>query len=57
MELRDGAPISERHAHGQVATEVVAAIPATSKAVMATAGFREGIASFLQRRQARFTGR
>jgi hypothetical protein len=27
------------------------------EAVMATADFREGIASFLERRQARFTGR
>src|SRR6185436_11718969 len=33
------------------------AIPAMSKAVMATADFQEGIASFIERRPARFTGR
>ncbi len=35
----------------------IAAIPAMSAAVMATADFREGIASFMERRPARFTGR
>lgn len=35
----------------------IAAIPAMSNAVMATADFKEGIASFLERRPARFTGR
>jgi enoyl-CoA hydratase/carnithine racemase len=35
----------------------IAAIPAMSKAVMATADFQEGIASFLERRPARFEGR
>jgi enoyl-CoA hydratase len=35
----------------------VAAIPAMSKAVMATADFQEGIASFIERRPAQFTGR
>lgn len=35
----------------------VAAIPAMAAAVQATADFREGIASFVERRPARFTGR
>jgi len=35
----------------------IAAIPAMSRAVMATADFAEGIASFVERRPARFTGR
>jgi enoyl-CoA hydratase len=34
----------------------IAAIPAMSAAVQATADFGEGIASFIERRQARFTG-
>ena len=35
----------------------IAAIGAMSSAVLATADFQEGIASFVERRPARFTGR
>jgi enoyl-CoA hydratase len=41
--------------HGEPAA--IAAIPALSKAIQATADFQEGIASFIERREAQFTGR
>ena len=49
-------------ANAQLALDIderaaIAAIPAMSAAVQATADFQEGIASFLERRPARFTGR
>lgn len=63
-EVLQCAPIALRHtiANARLALDVdepaaVAAVPAMSEAVMATADFHEGIASFLERRPARFTGR
>lgn len=63
-EVLQCAPIALQHtiANARLALDVdepaaVAAVPAMSEAVMATADFDEGIASFLERRPARFTGR
>ena len=63
-ELLQCAPLALRHtiANARLALDedepaAIAAIPAMSQAVMATADFAEGIASFLERRPARFTGR
>ena len=62
-EMVQSAPLGLQHtiANARVALDedelaAIAAIPAMSKAVMATADFQEGIASFLERRPARFTG-
>src|SRR5437764_13067043 len=63
-ELLQCAPLALQHtiANARLALDedepaAIAAIPAMSKAVMATADFQEGIASFIERRPARFTGR
>lgn len=63
-EMLQCAPIGLVHtiANAQVALDAdeptaIAAIPAMSAAVQSTADFAEGIASFLERRPARFTGR
>lgn len=63
-ELLQCAPLALEHtiANARIALDVdepaaIAAIPAMSAAVQATADFQEGIASFLERRPARFTGR
>ena len=57
------APLALQHtiANARLALDedeptAIDAIPAMSKAVMATADFQEGIASFIERRPARFTG-
>ncbi|HEX4820550.1 MAG TPA: crotonase/enoyl-CoA hydratase family protein [Acidimicrobiales bacterium] len=64
QELLRCAPLALQHtiANARVALDedeptAIAAIPAMSKAVMATADFQEGIASFIERRPARFVGR
>ncbi len=58
------APLALNHtiANARLALDVdeptaVAAIPAMSEAVRATADFQEGIASFIERRAASFSGR
>jgi enoyl-CoA hydratase/carnithine racemase len=63
-ELLACSPAALRHtiANARLALDedepaAVAAIPAMSAAVRATADFQEGIASFVERRPARFTGR
>jgi len=63
-ELLQCAPLALRHtiANARLALDedeptAIDAIPAMSKAVMVTADFQEGIASFIERRPARFTGR
>jgi enoyl-CoA hydratase/carnithine racemase len=63
-ELVQCAPLALQHtiANARLALDAdeptaIDAIPAMSKAVMATADFQEGIASFIERRPARFTGR
>jgi enoyl-CoA hydratase/carnithine racemase len=63
-ELVQCAPLALQHtiANARLALDAdeptaIDAIPAMSKAVMATADFQEGIASFLERRPAQFTGR
>src|SRR3954449_5835835 len=63
-ELLQCAPLALQHtiANARLALEVdeptaIDAIPAMSTAVMATADFQEGIASFVARRPAQFTGR
>src|SRR3954466_6126258 len=63
-ELLQCAPLALQHtiANARLALDVdeptaIEAIPAMSKAVMATADFQEGIASFVERRPARFMGR
>ena len=63
-EMAACAPLALQHtiANARLALEAgepaaVAAIPAMSKAVMATADFQEGIASFRERRPAQFSGR
>jgi enoyl-CoA hydratase len=62
-ELLACAPLAQQHtiANARLALDedeptAIDAIAAMSKAVMATADFQEGIASFLERRPARFTG-
>lgn len=63
-EMLQCAPIGLVHtiANAQLALDVdeptaIAAIPAMSAAVLATEDFAEGIASFMERRPARFSGR
>jgi enoyl-CoA hydratase/carnithine racemase len=63
-ELLRCSPAALRHsiANARLALDAdeptaIAAIPAMQAAVMATADFTEGIASFIQRRPAQFTGR
>jgi enoyl-CoA hydratase/carnithine racemase len=63
-ELLQCAPLALQHtiANARVALDetepaAIAAIPPMSSAVMATADFQEGIASFIERRPARFVGR
>jgi enoyl-CoA hydratase len=63
-ELLQCAPLALQHtiANARLALDgdeptAIDAIPAMSMAVMATADFQEGIASFIERRPARFTGR
>lgn len=63
-ELLQCAPLALQHtiANARLALDgdepaAIAAIPSMSDAVLATADFQEGIASFLERRPARFTGR
>jgi enoyl-CoA hydratase len=63
-ELLQCAPLALQHtiANARLALDVddpaaIDAIPTMSKAVMATADFQEGIASFVERRPARFVGR
>jgi enoyl-CoA hydratase len=63
-EMLQCAPIALVHtiANARIALDVdepaaIAAIPAMSAAVQSTEDFAEGIASFLERRPARFTGR
>lgn len=61
-ELLQCAPLAQQHtiANARLALDdesaAIDAIPAMSQAVMATADFQEGIASFIERRPARFTG-
>jgi enoyl-CoA hydratase len=62
-ELLECAPLAQQHtiANARLALDedepaAIAAVAAMSKAVMATADFQEGIASFVERRPARFTG-
>jgi enoyl-CoA hydratase len=62
-EMLQCAPLAQQHtiANARLALDIdeptaIDAIPAMSKAVMATADFQEGIASFIERRPARFTG-
>lgn len=63
-EMLPCSPIALRHtiANARLALDenepaAIAAIPAMDKIVQATDDFREGIASFIERRPARFTGR
>ena len=63
-ELLHCAPLALQHtiANARLALDegepaAIDAIAAMSKAVMATADFQEGIASFVERRPAQFTGR
>ena len=63
-ELLHCSPTALRHtiANARLALDenepaAIAAIPAMDKIVQATEDFQEGIASFIERRPARFTGR